>query len=662
MTRTSNPLTVSSCLFFLVLLLQVGYVSADEPSRCELRVTIDLKGHSISGEGKIIPAKKSEGYIHPGSLKISDLKVGERVFDDDARAQSSIIRVGEGEVVEFTFQGKFGPGKERSNIENVGVTDQNVIGPEGVMLLSGWYPSFSGLCVYELEATIPEELVALSESDFSTYVSGPDRGMKTQTFSFPVPVPGITLVAGKYTVREQEYRGISIRTLFFPRHEHLSQIYMRNMKRYIDLYEGMLGSYPFKTFTVVENFFQTGYSFPTYTLLGSRIIPFSYVPEISLGHEFLHQWFGHFVDVDRRQGNWSEGLTTYLADHWFKELSGKGYEYRKKAIIDFMQYVSPMQDVPVSEFRSRLDFATKAIGYGKSAMIFHMARKMVGDSAFFAGLREFIGDNGLQKAGWKELQNSFSLTGEIDFERFFDVWTGETGMADIDISRPTIRTEGNKYVLIFRIVQKNGPFPFSLPLKVETEESTEKFHVTIDGRTTKFKKTFDARPVRVIVDDEYDTFRRLIDAEIPPVISGFTGNKNSVVIISDADRQNLKDVERFFEIQGYRVSGEDVLRDGRVPSSPILYMSSDRRALQRVGNFPDDVKSAERGSVVKAVKNLGNRDNVVVMIHYDDPEQLRNSYRKIFRYGNYSLLVFEKGENILKKTEPAARGIVLELQ
>jgi len=56
-----------------------------------------------------------------------------------------------------------------------------------------------------------------------------------------------------------------------------------------------------------------------------------FITETSLGHEVLHQWFGNALGVDDEQGNWCEGLATYLADHWYEEQKGKGWEYRSSS-------------------------------------------------------------------------------------------------------------------------------------------------------------------------------------------------------------------------------------------------------------------------------------------------------------------------------------------
>lgn len=57
-----------------------------------------------------------------------------------------------------------------------------------------------------------------------------------------------------------------------------------------------------------------------------------FIPYTSLPHEILHNWWGNRVWVDYEKGNWSEGLTAYLADHWMKERRGKGEQYRLKAL------------------------------------------------------------------------------------------------------------------------------------------------------------------------------------------------------------------------------------------------------------------------------------------------------------------------------------------
>ena len=49
---------------------------------------------------------------------------------------------------------------------------------------------------------------------------------------------------------------------------------------YLDLYSELIGRYPFGKFALVENFWETGYGMPSFTLLGQRVcaFPSSWVP------------------------------------------------------------------------------------------------------------------------------------------------------------------------------------------------------------------------------------------------------------------------------------------------------------------------------------------------------------------------------------------------
>src|SRR5208337_4444995 len=100
-------------------------------------------------------------------------------------------------------------------------------------------------------------------------------------------------------------------------------------------------------FSIVENSMPVGYSMPTYTVLGQAVVRLPFIPETSLGHEILHQWFGNSVYVDYAGGNWAEGLTSFLADHLYEEEKGRGKEYRKGLLIDFASYVNDKNDFPL---------------------------------------------------------------------------------------------------------------------------------------------------------------------------------------------------------------------------------------------------------------------------------------------------------------------------
>jgi hypothetical protein len=234
-------------------------------------------------------------------------------------------------------------------------------------------------------------------------------------------------------------------------------------------------------------------------------------------------------------------------------------------------------------------------------------------------------------------------------------------MAALEIGPPVVASRGDMFDLTIEVVQKNGPFTFSLPLKVETEDSRETFPVRLENRSVRFSKEFTSRPLRIIIDEDYDTFRLLSEPEFPPVISAFTGNKDNLVIIPESEGERLRDVAAFFRRQGFRVAGIKEVSAYLLNRSSYLVMSSDRSSLSDFLGFDVDRVIPRGGFVVKVINNPKSPGKVIVIFKYEDARQLESAYRKVFRYGNYSLLVFEDGENTLKRTDDSARGIILDL-
>ena len=181
-------------------------------------------------------------------------------------------------------------------------------------MTGGWYPRVNRMCRYRLTANLPRGYEAVSEAET---IQAVEREGRTEfSFSFPHPLDSLSFIASpQYRITRDHFQGIEIFAYFSPEDGEIAKTYLEHTKRYLKLYEGLIGKFPYTRFSVVENFFPTGYSLPTYTLLGQDVVRLPFIVETSLGHEILHQWFGDSVYIDYAGGNWAEGLTTYLSDH-----------------------------------------------------------------------------------------------------------------------------------------------------------------------------------------------------------------------------------------------------------------------------------------------------------------------------------------------------------
>ncbi|MGE5893595.1 MAG: ChaN family lipoprotein [bacterium] len=640
-------------LFFIsAVIIFSTRVCASEIPLYELHAVVSPSSHSIEGHAKITVPDGFRSGIQADGLKIQSLRINGTVQKTDKKSLEMLLDGKGTKIVEIDYSAAFEPIPQEKDGEDAGVVLKNAIDVSGVVLLSGWYPEIKGLGTYRLSSVeVPANFEAVSEMNSVTVQRG--EGGTTFTFDFPHPVPGITLVAGKYKITGEEFHGIAIRTYFFSEDAKLSVDYINHAKKYLELYESMIGTYPYKTFSIVENNFQTGYSFPTYTLLGSQVIRLPFILETSLGHEILHQWFGNSVYVPEK-GNWSEGLVTYLADHWYEDQKGKGAEYRKKILIDYMNSVEPQYEFSLAEFTGRTDSASKAIGYGKSAMVFHMLRSELGDDAFFKGLRSFFESRTFTEASWNDLRDSFSAASGKDLKPFFLQWVEKKGVPTVQLKRAFPAFRDGKFVLSLELIQEGDTYTLPLPASVFSP-TEEPFRVSIAARQIFSRKETAQKPLKVILDPTYDVLRSLSDDELPPVISGFTGSKSSIVIVPENQEERFKDAADFFRSRGYVVKKEKEMTSEDLRKNSFLLLSDDSRVYREM--FAARLLPSG-GFVVRVEKNPLNPKKVSVIFHARTAEEFGKSYQKIFRYGSYSSLLFETGENRSKETAPAADGII----
>ena len=108
---------------------------------------------------------------------------------------------------------------------------------------------------------------------------------------------------------------LRLRTVFAPALGPLAKDYLDSVAGYIARYEAAIGPYPFEGFSVVSSPTPTGFGMPTLTYLGESVLRLPFIRHSSLGHEVLHNWWGNGVYPDYASGNWSEGLTTFMADY-----------------------------------------------------------------------------------------------------------------------------------------------------------------------------------------------------------------------------------------------------------------------------------------------------------------------------------------------------------
>jgi hypothetical protein len=202
---------------------------------------------------------------------------------------------------------------------------------------------------------------------------------------------------------------------------------------------------------------------------------------------------------------------------------------------NYADYVRTQQAFPLTAFRSRHSAATEAVGYGKTLMLFHMLRLQLGDAAFIRGLRALYAQYRFRDAGFADVEAVFSVVGGQLLSAFFDQWLKRAGAPQLRISGAQVRPDGQHYVLNARIeqVQEGATYLLRVPvaIRLEGRKGAWQTVVLLEDRRQTLELKLSARPLQLIVDPEFDVFRRLDRNEMPPAISQATGAEKVTIVL-----------------------------------------------------------------------------------------------------------------------------------
>lgn len=265
-----------------------------------------------------------------------------------------------------------------------------------------------------------------------------------------------------------------------------------------EFYASLVGAAPYPSFTLgfTERDTPGGHS-PAYFAVVDQPqqagltwrndpVNFDNYPQFFMAHEIAHQWWGQGVGWKNYHEQWlSEGFAQYFAAL---------YAERKLAPAVLNTVLRRMRQTAMDESEQgpvylgyRLGHIQgdarifRALVYNKSAMVLHMLRRLIGDDAFFAGVRTFYTDWEYRKAGTDDLMKVMEKASNRDLSRFFDAWIFGGAIPNLKF---THRTEGS--TLVLRLEQGGVPVPVPVGIQLQYRSgATETVIVQADGPLTE---------------------------------------------------------------------------------------------------------------------------------------------------------------------------------
>ncbi len=523
---------------------------------------------------------------------------------------------------------------------------------------SGWYPRIvGGLARYEVKLSLPSGqrgLVAgrlLEESES-------EQGYQAH-FEFPFPAEGITLMAGPYEIETDVFIGvkgesIQLRTYFHPQLSGLSRDYIEAVKRYLKLYELWIGSYPFTEFSVVSSPTPTGFGMPTLTYLGINVLQLPFIRDTSLGHEVLHNWWGNGVYPDYRSGNWSEGLTTFMADYAYKEQEGSeaAREMRLGWLRDFAA-LEPGQDAPLSAFTSRTHGASKIVGYNKSAMFFFMLRDHLGEAVFNQSLQGLWKTQRFKVTSWQHLQQMFEIVSGQNLQPFFTQWLDRAGAPAIIITAVENTQTDSGYALSVTLEQSSPTYQLSVPVAIESEEGTEIHQLDLQQNQQTFTLAVQSKPISVTLDPDLRLFRQLAPGEAPPILREVMVNPTTKTILL-SENCEVRHIAETLAGRLQRREPKTVSASKQLSTAPTLVIGLQHEIdawLEAKNLSPRPEVVSEKGSAQAWTLAHSNGASLAI-ISAQDAASLEALIRPLPHYGRQSYIVFEGRQAMDRGTWP----------
>jgi aminopeptidase N len=306
-----------------------------------------------------------------------------------------------------------------------------------------------------------------------------------QVDGFDVELPGATVPMVVYS---------------YPGSEFMMNLNAGDILQQMPLFSALFGLYPFadEQYGHAQFGWGGGMEHQTMSFMGG----FSY--ELA-AHELAHQWFGNKVTCGSWEDIWlNEGFATYLSGLCYDFLAPEFWGGWKQAQVASI-VSGPGGSLRCTDTTDISRLFDVRLTYRKGAMVLHMLRWVCGDSAFFAGCRNYLDDPALAYGSVRtpHLQQHLEDASGLDLQQFFDHWYNGEG-------HPSYLLQWGQDAggLVELVLEQSTSHPsvdfFHLPVPLrffgEGQDSTVVLHHTSSGQAFAFALPFAVDSVQLDPD------------------------------------------------------------------------------------------------------------------------------------------------------------------
>lgn len=283
-----------------------------------------------------------------------------------------------------------------------------------------------------------------------------------------------------------------------------------------------------------------------------------------LSHELAHSWFGNMITTATWHDIWlNEGFATYCNGLIFEHSENLYWWKRWKFLLMLSVTSEPGGSVYVIDTTSPARIFDSRLSYYKGALVLHSLRWIMGDSCFFAGVRNYLNDP-LLRYGYahnSDLKRHMETAYGQDLTWFFRDWYYGEGFPTYSVTY----LQKPDHSLELSIIQSQS-LPsisfFAMPVPIrffgEGKDTTLIFNNTSSGQI------FQSNPGFRIDSVQFDPDRWIISAN--NTVTAISGEDNTITVFPNPCRSEVtikQDIGRL----NY---AEAISADGRIIQLPMV--------------------------------------------------------------------------------------------
>lgn len=356
---------------------------------------------------------------------------------------------------------------------------------------SAWFPTLDSpnqKTTQKLCVTVEDSLVTLSNGLLVTQARLPN-GYRRDCWELRQPhAPYLfALIVGPFVVTRDQWRGKDVSYYVEPNWAPHTKTIFGNTPKMLEFFSNLLGiPYPWPKYgqVIVREFVSGAMENTTAVVHGDMLFFDKSVAltddekETVIAHELFHHWFGDLVTCESwAQLPLNESFANYAEYLWLEYSRGieSAEDHRRQDLQTYL-FEAMSEKVPLIRFFHQDPMEMfDAHSYQKGGLVLHLLRRMVGDSAFFASLREYLITNAYGATDIDHLRHAFEKVTGLDWTWFF--WQHFERSDEVSLR---IKGEAKGDTLEMLIFQQgydsaSGPYRYFLPLLVASREKGVEF-------------------------------------------------------------------------------------------------------------------------------------------------------------------------------------------